>query len=851
VEKWVKGLESRLSGLRIGIDDSEIRKLNDGLEKMLRVQESIEKHVAKIAGLRSRSRRDAEGEANASERTSRASSKAAKSVGKTTQTVYQITEALQDATYTGFSGAANNLSFVANQIGGKSGLYGMLAVSAAVAIPKFVDAMTDAGDAVERDRDRLAELNNELQRHIDLREHRYAEAERLTFGPDMQNDARKGVLEHERGKARYLDSVRMQEAKEGVISEAQAIAKAISDAMSLDLDPGEQERQSEAILKRLEAFRDRANRAGILDPDSLIYRDSGTFERYGRKLLVGGLNMDERVLPAGKMPRTGFFGGDDPGLKEELDSASKLTEEARKRLAAEEQSVEANKRLVEQLGKLERHAKALDKIKSEGLTDRDLSSEASGFGTVGRQFSRAQREAERVYGERVKELESRYTTDIEDRLRRSETSRDPEERARLYRESIDLAAKLNEEVETEKRLQEGGIAALQTRAELIGRAGDETEKALRLTERGIESEKRLGDQIRRRVEQLERAKEAQASAFMGANFDSARSIERKKAEEERERLEKGGKHGLEAALKQNEALFAPQIAAMEQAERQAELARKLGFKVNPYFNPGHMKSGLTDAMHQRAEQIREFYERQQESGREGIEKRLAEREAAIQARNEKLLKDRATGLGEKGDLQGQMGALKELEGLQRQQAGQAQTSAMMERSFKEAERTQKQILDLYDRMAEKERAREAESAKRQADLTAKAEDLRAKMEEIAGLSIIKTDDAARADAIRQSVEKTRDAIKEILDMQGKGGLGDVPAGDPLASAGVGGVAVGAIGVPAQPSTNVTNTTTQTTVHNHYSANVNGIVSRPSLTLGEVAQVAARHSKNASMRSGLA
>lgn len=362
-----------------------------------------------------------------------------------------------------------------------------------------------------------------------------------------------------------------------------------------------------------------------------------------------------------------------------------------------------------------------------------------------------------------------------------------------------IMEQFNKDVEEAIAQEEKLLSTEAQRLNVLGEISYQNDQMINDYEDAIKHEESLIESIKKRIEALHRAKEENQTSFQGKMFDMERGIARKQGGEALDRYTEQNRSGLERDLAINNALG----------------------------GPSQLKS-------YRADMINNFYEQRQKEAEAFIEKQVQQREAAIQAQHEKMLRDRANMFGAGNDLEGQLDALKELQSLQMQQASQAQTSGQMLGSKKAAEETQKQIQDIYDKMEQKEVESKDKAERNLANLKDGLLELESMKTEINNIDMINDRDPLKL----QDMEMRLKTIKDILSSI---------KGDPLAGVVAGGMPVAGVGVPSGGSTsNVTNNQVSNTTN--YNVSVAGMPQRPSLTMREAANFAA---KQAAMRTGIA
>jgi len=726
---------------------------------------------------------------------------------KTMQGAFQAQQMIEDFSYAGFRGASNNIAMLAASMGGPGGLI-VLGGVAALTLGSIAKEIGLLDGVLPDARKSMDDFVASIQRGSELRQAWFEKAQQAESTQDVFSLG----VDLEKGRE-HLDFLTAKEAK-------------------------------------LREQRDLMNQ--IIEANQQIF---------GRDRFEGGkgtepwLQMKDKAVQA-LIERHGFTGEDianfDKGLGgwsvrlgksgEDFDDLNKRINATEKELARQNQE---NQQLAMRLGFLKDIQVAYEHIADLQLEDVPaLSGEATSSSKAYSSHVSSQR---KEYQKMREEIEKTKQAEINRLMRLAENTGDRS----YYEQALEKAKQMREEIERLNMAFDSSLGDTYRWAEAWGQLNHFADETVKATEKAINAEYRLIETINKRIEALKRAKEENQTAFQGKMFDLDRGLARKQSDEALKRLTEGNRKGLDRDLAANEAQFAPILAQIERADQMASLmgAGATGAKLHPLQRRQMAMGGaqrsvakqmLQEEMQRRAEMIKSGYEGRQERGEKNIQKELEEREAKIQAQHEKMLRDRADMFGKNNDLEGQMDVLKELQGLQIQQAGQAQTSEQMMGSKKSVEQTQKEIQDLYDKMTQAEEQKKVDAELRIKQLQESLTGLTAVKETLSAIDVITDRDVEKARGIEQSLKNAAELLNKFNAVNPDVPTLDSP--DPLAGIPVAQTA----GV--QGGQQIASTTNHNNTSNTWNVAVNGMPARPSLTIREAGDWAA---KQASLRTGLA
>lgn len=209
---------------------------------------------------------------------------------------FQFAQAIEDAQY-GLHGAANNMSSLASTISGPAGMLAVGGVLAVTILPQIADALVGVSAAAESTNRHLEATLSRAGDLIGLQDKAFQTQQGIEGKPvkDAYEEREKRMKEADHVR----EQLRRRESAAGLFDEAASIQKELESARAMEgYIPKD---DTDALAERIKQFRGKANRAGILNADEMIYQPSG----WGiDKALRGGYGLPSDVLPSNALPQS-------------------------------------------------------------------------------------------------------------------------------------------------------------------------------------------------------------------------------------------------------------------------------------------------------------------------------------------------------------------------------------------------------------------------------------------------------------------------------------------------------------------------------------------------------------------
>lgn len=645
---------------------------------------------------------------------------------KTNQNFFMFQQAIEDFQYAGMRGASNNLAMMASTMGGKGGLIALGTVLGITVLPTIAKAtglvseeFMDATKAIER-------VNNSLDRFMNFRKSVFEDSRsKATHGRGLGSML--GDISGGRQDLNFINAeTELLRERKALIEGFYRARGAMSSALMLGDVEGVDYR---AAAKQLEGMKQALKeRHGMSDADLADMEGTGFRGIFTDSAESGVIDpVKERLAD----------------LEMEAKLQEKLLQKAKERIGIQ---ARLNRQQAEMDRSLEKQFDT-----ERGINDRSLQGRSSkGYSNLldDIQFRRSMwlQEVRDEYGTRMNEL-----------LFERDSASSPQEKLRVMQQIKSLQEEYYNTISRINGREQGHVDKLNQKRNLIAEMQFHTQEAISNTEKQIEQEKQLQDEIRKRIEQLERARDAQVASFAGANFQSSMTIAGKKFDEDMERF-----NSQEKQRKMQEDMY-------------LDMMKRMGYDT----------SGAEQFLEAQREQ-------RQTQFTTGLDKRRRAEQNRLQNQYQGSLERRVAGFA--NDPERQLEALKELENFQRSRIGSAGSSREMAFFDAQARKTQERILEVMDAQKKKEEEALVESQKRQKVEEFRLKKLKFRMEEISNIDIFSKSTA--------SLMQLMQHLSNIgVDFGGVGAPAAPPApgGQPQASSAGSVYNVNVAGLPQRPS----------------------------------------------------